>query len=262
MRKATWFAVVALVSLAGITGCLPSTKIVKNPGAGDQGVRYYRPKPYLVIKPMVSKDGLPVAGYVTIDQTIMPDYSEEYSIHIRSGVGINNTSIKLADGWNLESLNVELDSQVDDNLQAAAEVLSAVPRLTSQDSGDMSGIPVRATNVPLGYYESVISQGCDGVKRLYGFRYVGFMPYAACPITSGGVDATCCHEGQVYGLVFGAEGMTFKLLHDLPDHTGPVPAAVDLSSSPKRLPGDDAHADAELNPTDSGPLDDAALGSR
>jgi hypothetical protein len=67
------------VALVAVAGCLPSTRVVKNPGDHDCGVRYYRPKPYLFVRPMVNKQGEPVTGYVTIEQTVMPDYSEEYS---------------------------------------------------------------------------------------------------------------------------------------------------------------------------------------
>lgn len=262
MNQAMWIAASTMLSLACTAGCLPSTKVVKNPGLHDHGVRYYRPKPYLVIKPMIDKGGLPVAGYVTIDQTMMPDYSEEYSIHVRAGLGTNDTNITLSEGWNLTGLNVQLDAQFDENLEAVAEVIKAVPSLTSSESPALSGVAVRATNVPIGYYESVISKGCDGKKRLYGFRYVGFMPYAACPVESGGLEMLSCHDGQVYGLFFDHDGMVFKPLQ--PPPSLPYPDHVQHQhqhqhrvplTTPPRYQGDDGRPASELNPAPEGLLD-------
>lgn len=257
MNKATWTLALLAHSFIAAGGCLPSTKVVKNPGVHDQGVRYYRPKPYLIIRPMIDKQGVPVSGYVTMDQSIMPDFSEEYSIHVRTGLGTNDTNITLSEGWNLTGLNVQLDSQFDENLKAVAEVMKAVPNLTAGETFAPKSMAVRATNVPLGYYESVISVGCDGKKRLHGFRYVGFMPYAACPIESGGLEIMNCHDGQIYGLVFEGDGMAFRLLHELPEHVNP--AAVDKAglTTPPRYDGDDMDADNDINPAPEGLLDDS-----
>lgn len=197
-------------------GCLPATRVVKNPGDRDRGVRYYRPKPYLLITPMINKSGEPVAGFISMEQVTMPDFSEEYSIHIRTGLGSNSTSIQLTDGWRLDSLNVELDSNFDENVSAIADVAKAIPSLTSSNGNSDRKMALPASNVPIGYYEAVISQGCNGKKRLYGFRYVGFMPYSACPLESCGSEQQSCYEGQVYGLHFDGKQMTFQLLHDIP----------------------------------------------
>ena len=204
-----WTAVLALLS----TGCLPATRVIKNPGEHDRGVRYYRPKPYLMVKPMVDDSGRPVEGYVTLQTEMLPDFSEEYSIHVRSGFGTNETSIELHEGWRLESLNVSLDSQVDENVEAIAELAGQIP-MTGRGAAPES-MSVRASNVPLGYYESVVSRGRDGKKRLYGFRYVGFMPYAPCPLESCGTEHRSCHTGAIYGLSFGEEGMEFRPLYEM-----------------------------------------------
>ena len=198
------------------TGCvLPRTTVVKNPGNRDNGIRYYRPKPYLLVKPMLATDGTPVPGYVSIETTTLPDFSEEYSIHVRTGLGNNDTQITLEDGWKLTGLNIKLDSQVDENLKAAAEVAKAIPT-NSLAKNEMA---IEATNVPLGLYEAVISEfNCK--KQLYGFRYVGFMPYSSCPIEPcGNVESQPCLDDGIYGLVFDQEkkAMVFKKLNDLRD---------------------------------------------
>ncbi|MCA9258593.1 MAG: hypothetical protein KDA61_05315 [Planctomycetales bacterium] len=210
----TLAAVVAITSV----GCVPRTFVRKNPDDCDRGIRYYRPKPYLALRPLVNKNGEPVAGHVQISLEYLPDFSEEYSIHIRSGLGINNTSVTLDQGWNLTALNVELDSQTDENVKAAAALLGEVGGITKTGGGAESAFAVPAENVPLGYYEAVIGETC-GKKQLYGFRYVGFMPYASCPLTACGTPQPyeCQSDAcQLYGLVFNEKGaMTFRPLGPL-----------------------------------------------
>ncbi len=234
-----------LLCLLHVTGCfLPKTTVVKDPGPHDRGVRYYRPKPYLVVKPLVNaKTGDPIPGYVILETAMLPDFSEEYSIHVRPGLGTNETQIKLDDGWNLTSLNVNVDSQFDNNLSALADVLNAVPKATG-GYGETGGMPVPACNVPLGLYEGVVSCGPDGKKRLYGFRYVGFMPYAACPLELCGLEQRTCQGGPIYGLVFDemARSMVFRPLHEVAS-IDPGPAAT----SPDELLRDEGDPDETID---------------
>jgi hypothetical protein len=209
-----------LMLLVPAGGCLPRTTVHKNPGADDCGVRYYRPKPYLMVKPMTDHGGLPVDGHVQLEQVILPDFSEEYSIHVRSGLGTNDTEISLEDGWNLTALNVDIDSQFDENLKAVADVIEAVPRATAAAIPATPSMVVRATNIPLGLYEAVVSTGADCKKRLYGFRYVGFMPYATCPLESCGLEQTSCCTGDIYGLAMEEGVMVFRRLDEIATQHG------------------------------------------
>lgn len=75
---------------------------------------------------------------------------------------------------------------------------------------------VVASNIPIGYYEAVVARDPNNEKRLYGFRYVGFMPFSPCPTVAKGASLEWCANGsiQIYGLVFENEVMSFKpLLH-------------------------------------------------
>ena len=201
-----------VVVAVSIAGCLPSTKVRKNPRDVDRGFRYYRPKPYLLLKPSVDGKGEPVNGMVDISMEMLPDFSEEYSIHVNSGLGTNKTKITFNDGWRLDKLNVDIDSKFDENVKAIA---GAIPKLTSgKGEQDVDVLSVKATNVPIGYYEAVLSQGKDGKKRLYGFRYVGFMPYSSCPVESCGVESTECHSVDLYALVYENGSMLFKRIQN------------------------------------------------
>src|SRR5215207_8289449 len=78
--------VLAPLCVVGALGCA-STTVTQNPGPHDNGVRYYRPKPYLMLTPAdVVKEGTVVgsgAQTVKMSITYLPDYNEEYSIHVK-----------------------------------------------------------------------------------------------------------------------------------------------------------------------------------
>lgn len=226
-----------LISLVVSFGCTPRTLVRKNPGPEDCGVRFYRPKPYLLVKPAVNKNGEAVPGYVSIEPTTLPDFSEEYSIEVRSGLGSNETSITLEDGWKLTGLNVDVDSQVDESIRAAAEIVKGIP--TGGDFGAQHRVEVQGVNVPLGLYESVISdQG--GKKRLYGFRYVGFLPFSGCPVEIDGCDSVPCQASEMYGLVFDKQAnvMVFKLLHQIDANSDPQRKVILAGAGPEKQDAD------------------------
>ena len=160
-----------------------------------------------------------------------------------------NTEFTLEDGWKLTGLNVKLDSQFDENMKAAAEVMKAVP--TSGDSVfNKSATRVRGTNIPFGLYEAVVGK-YNGSKRLYGFRYVGFLPYSNCPVEFGGCEPACCDSTVLYGIVFDKEAgvMVFKELSQIPIENANPKRVHDPSTSVKDL--EDADDDVNLGIEDN-----------
>ncbi len=228
---------VLLSSCWATAGCTPRVKICPAPGPQDTGIRYYRPKPYLLVEPareVVTNTTRKIVSESTSDQHVqisleyLPDFSEEYSIHVKSGLGSADVSVTLDQGWNLTALNQNLDSQFDENVKAFAELAEAVSGFVPTDQGGTSGAPpgslkkwvVPATNVPIGYYESVVGRDKSGKKRLHGWRYVGFMPYATCPLDGCGSESLNCHEvpTPIFGLVFREGVMVFQPLDQGSQH--------------------------------------------
>jgi hypothetical protein len=199
------------------SGCTPRIIVRQNPTADDQGIRYYRPKPYLLISALANNTNA-TADYVSITLDYLPDFSEEYSINVRPGLGLADVNIGLEDGWNLVSINQKLDSQTDETIKATGDLLKAVVSLPTSGAGQSAARPiinVPARNVPLGYYEAVIGKNRHGKKQLFGFRYVGFMPYQSCPTELCGSTSMPCSDGLLYGLTFEAGVMTFKPLGEI-----------------------------------------------
>ena len=190
-----------------LTACATTT-VTKNPDDCDRGIRYYRPKPYLLIQPADHRSD----EFVSISLQYLPDFSEEYSIRVRAGLGINETNIALKDGWNLTQISQKLDSQFDESLEAVAAVIKSLPIPTAAKSRGASEMKmvVRATNVPLGFYESVVSCGVDGKKQLCGWRYVGFQPFNVCPGQPCMAPLMESDPFAVFALVFDRGVMTFK----------------------------------------------------
>ncbi len=229
---------VGVLIVAG--GCMPGVHVKKNPADKDKGIRYYRPKPYLFIYPAgrettsytdkgVKKSTVADKSdeFVNIELQYLPDFSEEYAIDVRTGFGTANVEITLEDGWNLTGINQDLDSQTDENLQGIASVLQSASSLVPKT--DLENVPpkatettqkfvVPATNVPLGYYESVIIETCVGKnkikKQLCGWRYVGFAPFNSCPdmLYTGPTDEDA---DAIYGLAFRYGVMTFVKLGEM-----------------------------------------------
>lgn len=230
MRCFCWWLVLVVVSLQSLA-CAPRVRVRSNPQPHDTGIRYYRPKPYLLItsasQTVLNDSGKPVREvvddrFVQIELQYLPDFAEEYAIDVRSGFGIADVAITLEDGWNLTSINQKLDSQTDENVRAMAEVVRGAASLTNPnervsnpDAMKAPAFRVKASNVPLGYYESVIGKDGCGRKRLYGFRYVGFIPYQSCPIEMCGSDVGHCQSTEIYGLVFENGVMVFRPLHQV-----------------------------------------------
>ena len=235
MRKALCLLAMALV----FTGCARMV-VRKHPGPKDTGIRFYRPKPYLFIGPggpakeaagkgdqkagesggekceSVSKPEteltlLPVVMRVEY----LPDYSEEYSIKMRPGLGITKLAVTLTDGWNLTSVNAETDQQYDEILKSVADLVSAV--------GSVAGGAKRASynghaesDVPLGYYEAVLACNECGTKELIGWRYIGFMPCMACPTRATvNRESYQCGQESLFALVFKGNSLRMQRMDTL-----------------------------------------------
>ena len=234
MTARTWAMIgTVILAVAAAAGCA-STRFKPNPGSHDCGFRYYRPKPFLLIQP---PEGTENPNLVKMELKWLPDFSEQYSIHIRPGVGTNHTVVDLTDGWNIKGVHATLDSKASEFLTAIAGLLGTVPKLLAPIPGGgdppmvatNQSVTVEAYDVPLGFYESVVGSGPDGKKRLYGWRYVGFAPFANCPIDGQGVACAPCDQTDLYGLVNIDGKLYFRKLSDLANK----PTTVQVTNSKK-----------------------------
>jgi hypothetical protein len=225
------------LSVALITGCT-SIKVIRNPDEGDTGVRFYRPKPYLLVTPADATGRL-----VNMKVEYLPDFNEEYSAHLKG-----KASVALKDGWNLVGVNTkEAPKEEKAEPPAKIEDIKLPPAVVS------------ATNVPIGYYESVY--GMAGSRKfLQGWRYIGMTILGGgqpnvcrvpghnpnCPPGggaggAGGAVGNGCISGPLYGLVFFNGVMTFRQLEEIannqlcPTFVNPAPPEAAAVPSPGRI---------------------------
>ncbi|TWU12609.1 hypothetical protein CA54_14330 [Symmachiella macrocystis] len=167
---------------------------------------------------------------ISIDLVYMPDFAEEYSVELKPGLGIGELSMKLEDGWKLTSVGVKTDQQVDEIISSVAEVVEAggglIPKGTDETpvaDGQVGPQGIYATNVPFGFYEAVIACDPCGRKQLYGWRYVGFMPFQSCPTQPCGMQTVGCETdvGTIFGLVWVNGILQFAEIGEIPREPQP-----------------------------------------
>jgi hypothetical protein len=205
------------LTLALVAGC-STVRVTKNPGKRDTGIRYYRPKPYLLVTPAD-----PTGRLVNLKLEYLPDFNEEYSAHLRG----RKTSLALEEGWNLVGVN---------GGKAEAKEKPPVQVPVGPDPAKMPNMVVAASNVPIGYYESVYDMAGPS-KQLKGWRYIGFNVLGGAHPTgpahrdldeNGNQVAPGC-EDPLFGLVFFNGAMTFRRIEEIagnqlcPMYVNPVP---------------------------------------
>ncbi len=164
---------------------------------------------------------------ISISLVYMPDFAEEYSIRLMPGLGIGELQLELKDGWNLTTVGMKTDQQTDEIIQSTANLLSAAAPMSNNNllekkpplPGSSGCMELLATNIPFGFYEAVIAEDNFGRKQLYGWRYIGFMPFQSCPVQACGMDQVGCHDPAViYGMVIGKDGiLRFESLARIPE---------------------------------------------
>ncbi|OWK45821.1 hypothetical protein FRUB_02152 [Fimbriiglobus ruber] len=166
---------------------------------------------------------------VTMQIKYMPDWNEEYSVRLRSGLGTGKLEFKLDDGWNLTSVGIETDQKIPELLNAIANLAGvaqgAKPAAAAAAGQKKPGVVPADANlfivdtrpdVPLGFYEPIIATDTHGRKSLFGWRYVGFMPFAGCPVDVCVQPRTVtCDVAELWGLVAATGSLKFQRLSEI-----------------------------------------------
>lgn len=172
---------------------------------------------------------------VSMEIKYLPDYNEEYSIRLRPGIGLGSLSLNLQDGWNLTSVNMQTDQKLPELLTAIGGLLPKLPGASTGGGGPTKGgaglggagdegqpflVVDARPDVPLGFYEPIIATEPTGRKSLFGWRYVGFMPFAGCPVTPCiESQVVTCSEADLYGIVATPTSIKFARLSEIQNPT-------------------------------------------
>ena len=216
------------------------------PQGGDAGLET---KP---VKNLAAKEHVTLQK-ISMKLEYLPDFSEEYAINLKPGLGTGNFEFELENGWNLTSLNAETDQQTDEIIGSISSLIGALsptpgvleksaqnPSLNLAQQAPAPPATIYGSNVPFGFYEAVIACDPHGRKQLYGWRYVGFMPFQACPVEPRGAQQVCCDTQDIYGMVFVNGVLQFQKIHDIPtipiDPTSPWPPQGEAVTSRDKAP--------------------------
>lgn len=132
--------VTALFVLAMVTGCA-SIKVSRIADSKkktyEEGVRFYRPWPYLSLTREKKDSVESLKGQVLMLPN--PDPSEEYVITWSTGLfGTVNPNFTLADGWNLTGFNSKVESGTTGFISSVADLAAGI-----KDIRGASGNPLK-----------------------------------------------------------------------------------------------------------------------
>jgi hypothetical protein len=147
--------VLLATALITVTGC--ARVQIKHVSATDTsgGIHFCEPRPYLLVSKTLKKDD---KGNSTEEFTSsilwFPDYSRRYVVKIKGGWGTVDGSVKLIDGWKLDSLGAKTDSKIPETIASITGLVKEAGALAKMNPN----------NNPEGLYRIDIAE--DGSIKL------------------------------------------------------------------------------------------------
>jgi len=127
---------VALLGLAALAACSSAT--IKRATPSDEGIRFYRPHPYLLVS-LIEIEG--EGEQLKSEVLWLPDYSHEYVVTPKGWFGKSDMTVQLQDGWALTQLTLSRDSQVPETAEKiSTAIASLVPLLGREVRGLEPGL--------------------------------------------------------------------------------------------------------------------------
>ena len=110
-----------------VAGCarLSVVRVAERGDTATEGIRYYRPYPYLMVSEAKGGEGL---EYKII---YLPDMNQEYAIQVRAGFGAVDFKPTLENGWNLIAVDAKVDSKTKEVMEAAAGLIEKGAKLAA-----------------------------------------------------------------------------------------------------------------------------------
>jgi nitrogen fixation protein len=117
--------IVATILLPGLVGCAQVHVQRLSPderrGTSVEGVRFFRPWPYLLVTAEPGDKGTTYKSEVIY----LPKADEEYVVRVQPGWGTAEGSVKLEDGWRLSELGSTVDSKIPETITAVSGLITA-----------------------------------------------------------------------------------------------------------------------------------------
>jgi len=128
----TKWIITLLCSAYLISGC--AEVLVKHVNGKDDtsdGVHFCQPRPYLLLSNQQKKDASgDVRSNDFANQIIwLPDYTQCYVVKIKPGWGTVDGSVKLQNGWMLDTLGSKMDSKTTETITALSGMATTIAKL-------------------------------------------------------------------------------------------------------------------------------------
>ena len=123
-----------------MTGC--STVVVEpySKETYKDGIRFYRPAPYILVSPTLDEKGNIVGTEMSI--RYLPDYRQEYVVRSWTFIGSVTMKPGLTDGWNLVALESSVDPKFAETVTALVGAAKLGMPMTPQGVQPPSTAPV------------------------------------------------------------------------------------------------------------------------
>lgn len=140
---------ILIITLA-ITNCA-GVKVTKTDDPTKEGIRFYRPEPYLLVTKEVSKQNDQIVEKYISKIIWLPNNIDEYVIKTQTGIGVVKYNVTLTDGWQLTSFGNERDTQVPQTITAVTGALTGLLKIAAEGL-DGSGTVTKKEDIVPGLY--------------------------------------------------------------------------------------------------------------
>ncbi len=145
-----------------VAGCASvDIKRITRDSPYTEGLRFYRPYPYLLI---TSNEDKSLVGKIVY----LPSKNEEYTIKVSPGVGSVDAKFTLENGWNLTEYGATEDAKTADIITALASSLAGIPK-----SGEVATAAATQEGLGPGLYMLTFDEKTgliSGVKPVLQFK--------------------------------------------------------------------------------------------
>jgi hypothetical protein len=117
VTKKGWIFLLGLMVVCGCAGVKVTP--VDHESAYREGIRFYRPHPYLLVTEKLTSQGSTLEGSIVY----LPQKNEEYVIEVQPGIGRVDAKFKLEHGWRLTDFGEVRDSKAPEMIKAFSDLL-------------------------------------------------------------------------------------------------------------------------------------------
>ena len=122
---------ISWILLVSMMMCACSSASIKRIDAGnttEEGLRFYRPVPHLLVTLTEVGDS---TAKLKSEIIWLPDYSEVYAIKPTRWVGKSDMTVTLTDGWALKSLTLNRDGKTSDTIKETVGGIASLAGLAT-----------------------------------------------------------------------------------------------------------------------------------